>query len=114
MSLLASIGLIVSSPIVSEVVIVSDNDLQSKARACKIEVERLAADRDSSEIADAKDSVIRNFASPECGNTETIYETNLVHRRTVPVGLLPVDIAVRADGVVEPEHSKAGDKSEKD
>lgn len=101
MSLLASIGLIVSSPIVGEVVVVP-GDLELKLErskrslilSCADRVERLAKDADSSVIAGAEQSVIKNFGRPECGDSRSIYSTNLVHRDERMVEQYEVVIAV--------------------
>ncbi|MEL8056540.1 MAG: hypothetical protein AAGK66_10325 [Pseudomonadota bacterium] len=80
MSLLASIGLIVSSPVIGEVMILKDGELSPTKLSCEERIGLLANDPDSSVIADASDSKIVNEAPSECGLNNTVYATNLVHR----------------------------------
>lgn len=97
MSLLVSLGLIVSSPIILAPSVPPEEG-SPLAQSCEAQIERLDDDRDSTSVEGAGDSVIRNEAMPECGDTRTIYETNLVHRSPLEVTAYPVKRVILPDG----------------
>lgn len=97
MSLLVSVGLIVSSPIIVEPAI-PPQEGSPLAQSCETQVERLADDRDSRGVEGAGDSVIRNKALSKCGDTRTVYKTNLVHRSPLEVTAYPVKRVILPDG----------------
>ena len=102
MSLLASIGLIVSSPVIGEVIVIPDGESASSSITCQERTESILKHGDSSIVEGNEDSVIINLAPPECAGSKTVYETKLVHRmpdiaRIYEVEIVPIPDRLKED-----------------
>ncbi|WOR15078.1 hypothetical protein RYZ27_00145 [Hyphomonas sp. FCG-A18] len=71
---------------------------------CEETVEALSEDRDSRVLRDMPETApMPNVAVPECGPTDTLYESRLVHRLPGTARQYEVEATVLPDAVAESE-----------